>query len=160
MERRSIWGSSIAVAHAILLAGWVIGWFLAPELGSPADKDLWAPVFLTCVVLLPLGVVFGALAGHGANGRPQLERFSYVVFAVLTVLIGNAFTYFPDDLFYCDAGGHGACATSVVERVLGLGAMEGALLVQLGVAYLVRSRPRDGRAHSAPDGDRRTTSST
>ncbi|MDQ3957372.1 MAG: hypothetical protein M3273_03520 [Actinomycetota bacterium] len=142
MELRAILSNPFGAGQAILLAGWAISWLFNPELGSPDDKDLWAPVFLTWVLLVPLGLIFGVLAGRGANGPPKRETISYIAFAVVTALVGNALTYFPDDLFYCDVGDHSSCATSVLERVLGLGAMEGALLLQLGIALRVRSRSR------------------
>ncbi len=134
----------------ILLSGWVLWWVLNPELGSPADKDLAAPVFLSLPILVPAALIFGIIAAIGANGRPRLERISYIVFAAITLLVGNAFAYAPDDLFYCDVSGHSSCAASVSERLLSLATMEVAAGLQLGAALLIVALIRR-MSRSGPD---------
>lgn len=120
----------------VLLGGWVVWWLVNPNIGSATDKDLAAPVFLSLAALAPFVVVLGVAGGLGANGRPKLERLSYIAFAVVAVLIGNAFTYFPDDLFYCNDLGP-TCSTSITERLIGLVVLETAALLHLGFAHLV-----------------------
>lgn len=159
MKLSSVWKQPFGAGQLSLVAGWTLWWLFNPNVGSPAEKDLLPPVLLTLAVLVPFALVLGLLAGLGATGRPKLERISYIVFAAIASLVGNAFIYAPDDLFYCDVSGHPSCATSVTERFLGLLVMESAILIQLGMAFVIVSLIRRPSATKQQAGEESSSTS-